>query len=147
MKKAQFILLILALILMYACEKKDSKKDMAINLVKAEYGDVRLDFDSSKLDSMYNISPIAYADSMAKGKELDEQLAELETQIEHSPQIASDSIGRISADLTKQRYRLLNVENKAPKFVGWKLSGVLVLGKHAKALEFNFDKELTKIAK
>lgn len=147
MRKTHFYLLIFTLTVMFACTKKESKKDIAINLIKAEYGNVRLNFYRANLDTLYNITPAAYADSVEKGKNLDEHLAALESQIEHLPQRASDSVGRISAELTKQRYRLLDIEKTKPKFIGWKLSQVMVQGKEVKALDFNFDKELTKIVK
>lgn len=147
MRKACLYFLTLCIISVSSCAKTETKIDTAINVVKVEYGDTRLNFDKAKLDSLYNISPAAYADSIKVGKNLDEKLAEAESQIEHLPQAASDSVGLISARLTKQRYRLLNLEKTKPKFIGWKLSGVQVLGNNQKVLDFNLDTAITKIVK
>lgn len=131
---------------LYSCGKK-TNKDLAIALVASKYekSDQGLNFDSAKLDSLYNISPQDYADSLKKGDELDVTLAELESQIEHLGQAESDSVGLISVKLTKERYRLLELKKIKPEFIGWKLSGVSVAGDKQKALSFNFDKEITKI--
>lgn len=131
---------------LYSCHKK-TDQDRAITLVEAKYenNSQDLNFDSSKLDSLYNISPKAYTDSIKKGNELDDTLAALESEIEHLSQAESDSVGLISAKLTKERYRLLDLAKTKPTFIGWKLSGVAVDGKKAEFLSFNFDKELTKI--
>jgi hypothetical protein len=129
-----------------SCGKK-SDKDRAIAIVESKYekGDQKLDFEQSNLDSLYNISPKAYADSIRKGNELDSTLAVLESEIEHFSQRESDSVGLISAALTKARYRLLELAKTKPQFVGWKLSGVKVEGVKSEVLSFNFDKEITKI--
>lgn len=147
MRKICPCFLVLSSVLFFSCGKKESNRDAAINLVKAEYGAVRLNFDSANFDSLYIISPANYADSLQKGKELDVKLAELEEQIEHLPQSASDSVGKISASLTKQRYRLLALDKERLKFVGWELTGVTVKGNSTKILSFNFDKTITKIIK
>lgn len=147
MKKIFYCFLTLTVVSVLSCTNKQDNRDVAINLVKAEYGDVRLNFDSAKLDSLYNISPSAYADSMNTGRELDVQLANLESQIEHLPQSASDSVGRVSAELTKQRYRLLELRKTKPEFIGWTLSNVEVIGKESKVLDFKLDTAVTKILK
>jgi len=133
-------------LVLYSCHKK-TDQDRAIALVESKYesSNQNLNFEGSKLDSLYNISPQAYADSIKKGNELDVTLAELESQIEHLSQAESDSVGLISAQLTKERYRLLDLAKTKPAFVGWKLSGVGVDGKKAEVLSFNFDKGITKI--
>lgn len=129
-----------------SCGKK-SDKERAIAIVESKYekGDQKLDFEQANLDSLYNISPKAYADSITKGNALDSTLAVLETEIEHFSQRESDSVGLISAALTKERYRLLELAKTKPQFVGWKLSGVKVEGVKSEVLSFNFDKEITKI--
>ncbi|WP_293787945.1 hypothetical protein [uncultured Pedobacter sp.] len=131
---------------LYSCGKK-TDKDRAIALVESKYENSSkdLNFDDAKLDSLYNISPQAYSDSIKKGDELDVTLAELESQIEHLSQAESDSVGLISAKLTKERYRLLDLKKIKPQFIGWKLSGVATVGDRSKILSFNFDKEMTKI--
>jgi hypothetical protein len=141
-----FILVGIICLALYSCSKK-TDKDRAIALVEAKYesSNQKLDFDSSKLDSLYNISPRAYVDSVKKGNELDDTLAVLESQIEHLSQAESDSVGLISAKLTKERYRLLDFAKTKPAFIGWQLSNVVVEGEKADTLSFNFDKEITKI--
>lgn len=142
------IILIICSVSVFAmsCGKK-TNKDRAEALVKAKYENAnqKLDFENSKLDSLYNISPKAYADSVKKGNDLDSVLAILEGEIEHLSQKESDSVGLISAALTKQRYRLLDLAKVKPKFLGWKLSGVKIDGEPSESLSFNFDKEITKI--
>lgn len=142
----QVILLVIISSTLYSCGKK-TNKDRAIALVESKYetSNQDLNFDGSKLDSLYNISPQAYADSIKKGNELDIILAELESQIEHLSQAESDSVGLISARLTKERYHLLELAKTKPAFIGWKLSGVAVAGDKPEILSFNFDKEITKI--
>nr|WP_315424054.1 hypothetical protein [uncultured Pedobacter sp.] len=142
----QVILLVIISSTLYSCGKK-TNKDRAIALVESKYetSNQNLNFDDSKLDSLYNISPQAYADSIKKGNELDVTLAELETQIEHLSQAESDSVGLISARLTKERYHLLELAKTKPAFIGWKLSDVAVAGDKPEILSFNFDKEITKI--
>ena len=141
-----FILFGIICLALYSCHKK-TDKDRAIALVEAKYENSNqdLDFDGSKLDSLYNISPKAYTDSIKKGNELDDTLAALESQIEHLSQAESDSVGLISAKLTKERYRLLELAKTKPTFVGWKLSRVVAEGEKADTLSFNFDKGITKI--
>jgi DNA repair exonuclease SbcCD ATPase subunit len=131
---------------LYSCVRK-TNKDRAIALVESKYENSRqdLNFNEAKLDSLYNISPQAYADSVKKGDELDVALAELESQIEHLGQAESDSVGLISAKLSKERYRLLDLKKIKPQFIGWKLSGVAIVGNKQKKLSFNFDKGITKI--
>jgi hypothetical protein len=97
------------------------------------------------LDSLYNISPRAYADSVKKGNELDVTLAALESQIEHLGQAESDSVGLISAKLTKERYRLLELAKTKPIFVGWKLSAVKSEDGKSEEFSFKFDKAITKV--
>ena len=104
-----------------------------------------MNFDGSRLDSLYNISPQAYADSLNKGNELDVTLAALESQIEHLSQAESDSVGLVSAKLTKERYRLLDVAKIKPAFMGWKLSGVKSEDGKSEGLSFKFDKGITKV--
>ena len=142
----QVILLVIISSTLYSCGKK-TNQDRAIALVESKYetSNQDLNFDGSKLDSLYNISPKAYADSIKKGNELDVTLAELETQIEHLSQAESDSVGLISARLTKERYHLLELAKTKPAVIGWKLSGVVVAGDKPEILSFNFDKEITKI--
>lgn len=141
-----FILFGIICLAFYSCHKK-TDKDRAIALVEAKYENSNqdLNFDSSRLDSLYNISPQAYANSLKKGNELDDTLAALESQIEHLSQAESDSVGLISAKLTKERYRLLDLAKTKPAFVGWKLLKVVVEGEKADTLSFNFDKGITKI--
>jgi len=146
MRKIYHAFVLLSLVVITSCGKK-TDKDRAIALVEAKYesSNHKLDFDSSKLDSLYNISPQAYADSLKKGNELDDTLAVLEGKIEHLSQAASDSVGLISAKLTEERYRLLDVAKTKPAFIGWQLSKVVVEGEKADTLSFNFDKGITKI--
>ncbi|MFD2584386.1 hypothetical protein ACFSR6_17940 [Pedobacter vanadiisoli] len=146
MRKIYHAFVLLLLVVIISCGKK-TNQDRAIALVEAQYenGNQDLNFDSSKLDSLYNISPAAYADSLKKGNELDVTLAELEGQIEHLSQAESDSVGLISAKLTKERYRLLELTKTKPVFIGWKLSGVAIEGDKHEVLSFNFDKGITKI--
>ncbi|GGH09028.1 hypothetical protein [Pedobacter zeae] len=146
MRRIYLALVLLPLVVITSCGKK-TDKDRAIELVEAQYenSDRDLNFDDSKLDSLYNISPGAYADSLKKGKELDVALAQLESQIEHLSQAESDSVGLISARLTKERYRLLELAKTKPAFIGWKLSGVAIEGDKHEVLSFNFDKGITKI--
>lgn len=141
-----FILFGIISLALYSCHKK-TDQDRAIALVESKYENSNqdLNFDGSKLDSLYNISPQAYADSLKKGNELDVTLAELESQIEHLNQVESDSVGVISAKLTKERYRLLDLAKMKPAFIGWKLSKVVVEGDKPEVLSFSFDKEITKI--
>ncbi|RLJ77398.1 hypothetical protein [Pedobacter alluvionis] len=72
-------------------------------------------------------------------------MAQLESEIEHLSQAESDSVGLISARLTKERYHLLELAKTKPEFIGWKLSGVAVEGDRSGILSFNFDKGITKI--
>lgn len=146
MRKIYHAFVLLSLVVITSCGKK-TDKDRAIALVETKYenGTQDLNFDSSKLDSLYNISPQAYADSIKKGNELDVTLAELESQIEHFGQAESDSVGLISAQLTKERYRLLELAKIKPTFVGWKLSGVKIEDAKSQVKSFNFDKGITKI--
>jgi hypothetical protein len=129
-----------------SCGKK-TDKDRAIELVESKYGNSgqKIDFESAKLDSLYNVSPKAYNDSLKKGNELDVTLAKLESEIEHLSQTESDSVGLISARLTKERYRLLELAKIKPAFTGWKLSGVKVETPKPAFKSFNFDKGITKI--
>ncbi|QIL39982.1 hypothetical protein G7074_12330 [Pedobacter sp. HDW13] len=133
-------------IILYACGKK-TDKERAIALVEKQYenSSQKLNFEQATLDSLYHISPKAYADSIAKGHELDSTLAVLETEIEHFSQAESDSVGLISAKLTKERYSLLELAKTKPKFIGWKLSGVTKAGDIAASLSFNFDQGISKI--
>ena len=141
-----FILFGIICLALYSCHKK-TDKDRAIALVEAKYenSNQKLNFDGSQLDSLYNISPAAYADSLKKGNELDTTLATLESEIEHLSQAESDSVGLISAKLTKERYHLLDLAKIKPTFMGWKLSGVVVERGKSDTLSFNFDKGITKI--
>jgi len=141
-----FIFFGLIILTFYSCGKQ-SDKDRAIGLVESKYkdSDQKLEFDVAVLDSLYNISPQAYADSIKKGNELDSTLAVLESEIEHFSQAESDSVGLISAKLTKERYRLLDLAKIKPQFIGWKLSGVKAKGPKPDVLTFNFDKGITKI--
>lgn len=133
-------------IFMFSCTKK-TDKDRAIDLVESKYenAEQKLDFKDAKLDSLYNISPKAYADSLSKGHQLDSTLAVLETEIEHLPQAESDSVGLVSAALTKQRYRLLELAKTKPEFQGWTLSRVKIEGVQRETISFNFDKAITQI--
>ncbi|WP_316830869.1 hypothetical protein [Pedobacter aquatilis] len=146
MIKIKKLLFGLMLAVLSSCVRK-TDKDKAIDLVEAKYENAvqKLNFDQSNLDSLYNISPKAYADSIKRGKELDSVLAVLESQIEHLSQKESDSVGQISAALTKQRYQLLDLAKKKPEFIGWKLTGVKIEGNQAETLSVNFDKAITKI--
>jgi hypothetical protein len=146
MRKIYYCYILLLIVVIASCGKK-TDKDRAIALVESKYenSDQKLDFDGSQLDSLYNISPKAYADSLKKGNELDVTLAALESEIEHLSQVESDSVGLISAKLTKERYRLLELAKIKPAFIGWKLSGVAVEGEKPDTLSFNFDKGITKI--
>jgi uncharacterized protein YxeA len=146
MKKIYCCYLLLLLIVMASCGKK-TDKDRAIALVESKYenSNQKLDFDGASLDSLYNISPSAYADSIKKGNELDVTLAALESEIEHLSQVESDSVGLISAKLTKERYRLLELVKTKPEFIGWKLSGVKPEDAKSGELSFKFDKRITKI--
>ena len=129
-----------------SCAKK-TDQDRAIDLVKTAYKDSsqNLNFENSILDSLYNIEPKAYADSIKKGNELDSTLAVLESEIEHLDQQQSDSVGRISARLTKDRYRLLETAKVKPQFIGWKLNGVETDEVKSKVLSFKFNKVITEI--
>lgn len=146
MRKIYHAFMLLSIVVITSCGKK-TDTDRAIALVEAKYenSNQELNFDDAKLDSLYNISPQAYADSLKKGNELDVTLAALESQIEHLGQAESDSVGLISAKLTKERYRLLDLAKMKPVFIGWTLSGVAVEGAKPEVLSFNFDKEITKI--
>ncbi|GGI27941.1 hypothetical protein [Pedobacter mendelii] len=144
--KNKYIPILLITVFAVSCSKK-TDKDRAIDLVESKYesSTQKLDFDDSTLDSIYNISPKAYSDSLKKGNDLDSVLSVLEGEIEHLEQKESDSVGKISASLTKERYRLLDLEKTKPKFVGWKLVGVKIRGEKAETLSFNFDKAIGKI--
>ena len=146
MKRIYSYCSVLLLVLIVSCGKKTAK-ERAIALVEKQYenGNQKLDFEQATLDSLYNISPKAYADSLAKGHELDSTLAVLETEIEHFSQAESDSVGLISAKLTKERYRLLELAKTKPTFVGWKLSGVKIEDEKKGQRSFNFDKGITMI--
>ncbi|MCX2575985.1 hypothetical protein [Pedobacter sandarakinus] len=146
MKNLSKLLVLVTALCILGCTKK-TDKERAIALVNTKYKDVdqKFNFDEAKFDSLYNISPKAYADSLKKGEELDTTLAVLESQIEHLDQEESDSVGLISAALTKQRYRLLALAKTKPKFIGWKLSHIKTSRSSSEQLSFNFDKEITKI--
>ncbi|WP_316824398.1 hypothetical protein [Pedobacter miscanthi] len=147
MKNSCTIILITILsITLYACGKK-TDKDRAIELVESKYenSSQKPDFELAKLDSLYNISPMAYHDSLKKGNELDAELAKLESEIEHLSQAESDSVGLISAKLTKERYHLLEVAKAKPVFIGWKLTDVKIDGPKPVVKIFNFDKGITRI--
>ncbi|WP_406825205.1 hypothetical protein [Pedobacter sp. KACC 23697] len=146
MRKTYCFFVLLPLFVMMSCGKK-TDKDRAIALVESKYetSNRDLDFDGAILDSLYNISPQAYVDSLKKGEELDVTLAELESQIEHLSQAESDSVGLISAKLTKERYRLLDLKKIKPKFIGWKLSGVKLKDGKSEELSFKFDQGITKV--
>ncbi|RNL50167.1 hypothetical protein [Pedobacter jejuensis] len=144
--KRYISLLFFISVILASCVKK-TDKDRAIDLVESKYesSTQKLDFENSSFDSLYNISPKAYADSIKKGNELDSVLAVLESEIEHYAHVESDSVGQISASLTKQRYRLLDLAKTKPKFIGWKLSGIKIKGDQSETLSFNFDKAISKI--
>jgi hypothetical protein len=146
MRKIYCSFVLLPLVVIMSCGKK-TNKGRAIELVESKYENRNqdLNFDGAKLDSLYNISPQAYADSLKKGDELDVTLAELESQIEHLSQAPSDSVGLISAKLTKERYRLLDLTKNKPAFIGWKLSGVKSEDGKSEELSFKFDKGITKV--
>ncbi|MDQ0641521.1 hypothetical protein QF042_005086 [Pedobacter sp. W3I1] len=146
MRKIYYAFVLLSLVVITSCGKK-TDKDRAVALVEAKYenSNQHLSFDGSKLDSLYNISPQAYADSIKKGHELDVTLAALESQIEHLSQAESDSVGLISAKLTKERYHLLDLAKIKPTFIGWTLSDVAIEGDKPEVLSFNFDKGIAKI--
>jgi len=145
-KKLNLILLILAFTSLFSCSKK-TDQDRAIALVESKYEstDQKLDFEKAKLDSLYHIDPKVYADSIKKGNELDSVLAVLESQIEHFDQKESDSVGLISAALTRQRYHLLDLAKTKPMFIGWKLSGIKIKNVKSEELSFNFNKDITEI--
>lgn len=142
----KIIFLLIAISSICACRKK-TNKDAAIKLVESRYQDTKqaLNFENASLDSLYNISPEAYADSIKKGNDLDAELAALEGQIEHFPQKESDSVGLISAALTKRRYHLLEIDKIKPFFKGWMLTNVAVEGEKSSILHFEFDTGVTKI--
>jgi hypothetical protein len=145
-KRYHFWLLATSLMGLSSCAKK-TDQDRAIELVKTKYEnlDQKLNFKNSRLDSLYNIEPKAYADSIRKGNELDSVLAVLESEIEHLGQKESDSVGIISERLTKERYRLLEASRVKPQFVGWKLTGVETAGAKSNQLSFKFNKGITEI--
>ncbi|MFD2284627.1 hypothetical protein GJU39_02970 [Pedobacter petrophilus] len=145
-KRYQFLFLTLTIIGLSSCARK-TDQDRAIDLVKLKYenSDQKLNFKNSSLDSLYNIEPKAYADSIRKGNELDSVLAVLESEIEHLSQKESDSVGMISARLTKDRYRLLETAKVKPQFIGWKLTGVKPADTKSNELSFKFDKGITVI--
>ncbi|MBO9675877.1 MAG: hypothetical protein J7577_20710 [Sphingobacteriaceae bacterium] len=60
-------------------------------------------------------------------------------------QAESNSVGLISAKLTKARYRLLELAKTKPAFIGWKLSGAAIEGDKHEVLSFNFNTGITKI--
>lgn len=142
----KYLWAVLFLFMLVSCSKK-TDKDRAIALVEAKFEskNQKLNFDQAVLDSLYNISPKAYADSIAKGHELDSTLAVLESEIEHFSQAESDSVGLISAKLTKERYRLLELAKTKPKFLGWKLARVKIESTKTEVLSFNFDVAISKI--
>lgn len=143
MRKIYLYCLLLLVTVIISCGKK-TDKDRAIKLVEAKYenGTQKPDFENAKLDSLYNISPKAYDDSVKKGNELDVTLAKLESEIEHLSQAESDSVGLISARLTKERYRLLELAKTKSAFIGWRLSGVRI---DSELQNFDFDKSITKL--
>lgn len=148
MKKIYYYCLFLSFVVITSCHKKaKTDQDRAVELVEAKYkdSDQKLSFDNAKLDSLYNISPEAYGDSLAKGNELDATLAKLESEIEHLSQAESDSVGLISAKLTKERYRLLELAKTKPVFIGWQLTGVKIEAPQQAVKSFHFDKTITKI--
>lgn len=133
-------------LLIFSCGKK-TNKDLAEELVESKYetSNQKLNFENAQLDSLFSITPKAYADSLKRGIELDSTLAVLESQIEQFSQKESDSVGKISAAMTKERYRLLDFAKTKPQFIGWKLSGVKIEGVKSEILTFNFDKSISKI--
>ena len=146
MKNRSLLILFLISVIVVSCTQK-TDQDRAEDLVKSKYesSNQKLDFENAKLDSLYSITPKAYADSIKKGHELDSILAVLEGEIEHLSQKESDSVGLVSAALTKERYSLLDLAKKKPNFIGWKLSGIKINGESSESLSFNFDKAITKI--
>ena len=146
MKKIFNSLLIVLSLFIISCAKK-TDKNRAIELVESKYenSSQKLDFENAQLDSAYNISPQAYLDSLQKGNNLDTLMAKLESDIEHMAQEESDSVGEISAKLTKERYNLLDMAKVKPKFIGWTLSKVKIKGESAEELSFKFDKAISKI--
>jgi len=146
MRKICYVITLFSILTFVACSKKSSK-DRAIEIVESKYehSNQKLNFDGAKLDSLYTVSPKAYADSISKGQELDSILAVLETEIEHLPQAESDSVGLVSAALTKRRYRLLELVKTKPQFIGWTLSGVKIKDVKRETLSFNFDEAITEI--
>lgn len=147
MKHSINLIILFCLTLSVISCKKKTDKDRAEELVKFKYetSDQKLNFDNAKLDSLFSITPKAYADSLKRGIELDSTLAFLESQIEQLSQKESDSVGKISAELTKERYRLLDFAKNKPRFIGWKLSGVKIKGVKSEVLIFNFDQNILKI--
>jgi len=145
MKKIILLILGCSIFLIF-CTKK-SNKDRAVAVVKSQYNSSsqKLTFDKASLDSLYDISPQQYEDSIKRGNELDSILAVLENQIEHLDQKESDSVGLISAKLTKERYQLLEFDKRKPRFIGWRLSGVKTNKVKSEILSFKFDKEITQI--
>lgn len=143
MRKIYLYCLLLSVTVIISCGKK-TDKDRAIKLVEAKYenGTQKPYFENAKLDSLYNISPKAYDDSVKKGNELDVTLAKLESEIEHLSQAESDSVGLISARLTKERYHLLELAKTKPAFIGWRLSGVRI---DSELQNFDFDKGITRL--
>ncbi|PWS27120.1 hypothetical protein DHW03_14045 [Pedobacter yonginense] len=129
-----------------ACGKK-TDQDRAEALVESKYetSNQKIDFEQAHLDSLFSITPKAYADSLKKGEALDSVLALLESQIEQFTQKESDSVGEISAKLTQDRYRLLDFAKQKPRFIGWKLSGVRIVGVKSEILSFDFDEAITRI--
>jgi hypothetical protein len=146
MRKIYYFCFLSLLVAITSCRKK-TDKDRAIALVESKYenSNRKLDFERASLDSLYNIPPAAYADSLKKGNELDVTLASLESEIEHLSQAESDSVGLISAKLTKERYRLLELAKAKPVFIGWKLSDVKIENGKLEVMDFNFDEGITKI--
>lgn len=145
-KHYHFVLIAISLIGLSSCMKK-TDQDRAIALVESKFekSGQQLNFDDSKLDSLYTIEPKAYADSLRKGNELDSVLAVLESEIEHFSQQESDSVGLISARITKDRYRLLEIAKVKPQFIGWKLTGVKTDELKTEVLTFKFNKGITEI--
>lgn len=145
MKKCCFVPAVL-IILWSSCFRK-TDKDRAIALVESQYNSSKqkMNFENARLDSLYNITPKAFADSLKRGRDLDAILASLETQIENYEQRESDSVGLISAQLTQERYNLLERVETKPRFLGWTLSGVKIDNVKSEVLSFNFDREITKI--
>lgn len=144
-KHDQFLLIGISLVGLSSCMKK-TDQDRAMALVESKFEKSgQLNFDDSKLDSLYTIEPKAYADSLRKGNELDSVLAVLESEIEHFSQQESDSVGLISARITKDRYRLLEIAKVKPQFIGWKLTGVKTGELKTEVLTFKFNKGITEI--